>query len=331
MRQPSDSIRCSTPLPPASMNRTAYTRLLLSLLLIAAAIAQEPLPKEVAKPKAGVMEEVVQAIRAAEAKALQVRLEIMTEGTLPGDLSFKTKGSMRVLRTEQGALVAAHVVLDCTFAGGIQSRMESVKTPLGMWTFEQNPTLGEVWLHYDRDLMRDLEWAGLVLQRSDLPGSKDARVSAPLGSEIVADLAQHYELAVMRSRERAGEEGTWYGGDRKPQQGQGDDADLPVADHVELFLRKQDTALLEVTYLANGKPIQRIKVLQCVLHEAMPLDSFALDSRGIKPKDVREYPPEWEQLQQVLQSAKEKAGGKLPPSEQQKAVPKTSEAKDGGK
>jgi hypothetical protein len=308
------------------MNRTVFARVLPSLLLGFVWAQEPPAPAET-KAKAGVMDEVVRAMRSAEAKATQVRLEMTTEGAMPGDLKFSTKGTMRVLRTEQGVLQAAHVALDCTFAGGIQSRMESVKTPDGLWTFEQNQTLGEVWLHYDKELLQDLEWAADVLQRSDLPGGKDARAAAPLGSEIVADLAQRYDLRVMRSRERNGQDGTWYGGDRKPSPGQEDDADIPVADHVELFVRQQDTALLEVVYLQQQKPIQRIKVDQIVLGEAMPLSSFVLDTKGKKPKDVRDYPPEWEQIQQVLQSAKDKAAGKLPPSEQKKADARARDAK----
>jgi hypothetical protein len=312
------------------MNRTAFARV-LPCLLLGFVVAQDPPAAPESKPKSGVMDDVVRAMRAAEAKALQVRLQMTTEGTMPGDLKFTTKGTMRVLRTEQGVLQAAHVALDCTFVGGIQSRMESVKTPDGLWTFEQNQTLGEVWLHYDKELLQDLEWAAEVLQRTDLPGGKDARVAAPLGSEIVADLAQRYELQAMRSRSRDGQAGTWYGGDRKPSPGQEDDADIPIADHVELFVRQQDTALLEVVYLSQQKPIQRIKIDEIVLGEPMPLASFVLDTKGKKPKDVRDYPPEWEQIQQVLQSAKDKVPGKLPPSEQKKAEARAREAKGDGK
>ena len=46
---------------------------------------------------------------------------------------------------------------------------------------------------------------------------------------------------------------------------------------------------------------------------------------------MRDYPPEWEQIQQVLQSAKDKVPGKLPPSEQKKAEARAREAKGDGK
>jgi hypothetical protein len=56
-----------------------------------------------------------------------------------------------------------------------------------------------------------------------------------------------------------------------------------------------------------------------VVGEPMALDSFRIDGRGKKPKDVKEHQPAWEQIQQILQGAKRKAPeGELPPSERGK-------------
>ena len=317
------------------MNRTAILRLLPVLAAAAALCAQDPKPQGDNKPKAGVMDEVVRKLREAESKATRVRLQLLTEGTLPGSLEFHTKGTLRVLRSEQGALIAAQAIIDCTFADGIQSHMESVKNPNGLWTYETNPAFPEVYLHYDKDLVADLEWAGEVLGRTDLPGAGDARAMAPLGSEMLADLAQRFDLQEMGGR-TGGQLGNWYGGDRRPGGNQEDDADLPLADRVELFLRSPDKALLEIVYLQAGKPIQRIKAESLVIGEPMPLESFVLDTKGKKPKDVRGHDPEWDQIQQLLQAAREKAeklpeGMRLPPSERKKEEPKKDEPKKDGK
>src|SRR5262249_57349600 len=106
-------------------------------------------------------------------------------------------------------------------------------------------------------------------------------------------------------RARGGRAGRGWGGARRPGGNQEDDAHLPLADRVELFLRSPDNALFEIVYLQAGKPIQRIKVETLVVGEAMPLESFVLDTKGKKPRDVRGHDPEWEQIQQLLQGARE--------------------------
>ena len=300
------------------MNRTVFVRLLSTCALWGVLPAQQPPSQGETRAQGGGIDAVVTRMRANEAGKTKVTLELATEGQLPGGLQFHTKGTLRVLRSEQGELIAAHSVLECSFADGIQSRMESVKNADGVWTYESNPTFGEVYLHYDKELVADLEWAAEVLQRTDLPGARDARASSPLGSEMVADLAQRYDLQLMPKKDRAGQEGAWYGGDRKPTTGPADDTDQPIADRVEFFLRGPDQALLEVVFLQAGKPIQRIVVDKLVVGGAMPLESFVLDTKGRKPREVKDYPPEWEQIQQILQSAKDKADGKLPPSERKK-------------
>ena len=68
-------------------------------------------------------------------------------------------------------------------------------------------------------------------------------------------------------------------------------------------------------FAMSGGTLIALAADEIVLGEPMPLASFVLDTKGKKPKDVRDYPPEWEQIQQVLQSAKDKVPGKLPPSD----------------
>jgi hypothetical protein len=259
-------------------------------------------------------------MRTAEAAARSVQLNLQTEGKMPGNLEFRTKGQLRVLRAEQGEATAVHSVFEYSFADGLAGRMESVKNPDGVLVLEQSPTFGELFLHFPPPLVADLEWAGRILQRNDLPGLGDARATAPLGSEMVADLARRYVLQPLSNKDRKGQEGTWIGGDRRPEvDPQQDGGDQPLADRVELFVRRQDDALLEVAFLQTGKIVQRIQVDRLVVGEPMALDSFRIDGRGKKPKDVKEHQPAWEQIQQILQGAKRKAPeGELPPSERGK-------------
>lgn len=299
------------------MNRTAFvwmSGLLATAGILAPGRAQEPAKAPDAKAQDDVMKGVVDSLRAREAAVRRVRLRLTTEGNMPGGLSFTTSGTLRVLRTEQGEVQAVQSSVDYQFVDGLTGHLETVKTPEGLWIYEQNPTQGETYHRMDRALVADIEWAGQILQRDDLPGRVDARATAPLGSELVADLAQRYQLRDLGRRDE-GRAGTWYGGPRRPGPGlEGEDPDVPIADHVELFVGERENALLEVVYLQQGEAVQRIRVDELVVDEPMPLETFQLDDKGRRPRDVRDNPPMWQQIQDLLQRAQEKAGGELPPS-----------------
>jgi hypothetical protein len=300
------------------MNRTAHTTLFCLCAgfgPMAAVAAQEvptAAPERAQDPE---VSKLVAHLRAREAAAKSVRMELTTEGNLPGGLEFTTQGTLRVLRAEQGGVAAVQSKVDFSFDDGLQGRMESVKTPDGVLLLENNPTFGEVFLRLDAALVADLEWAGQVLQRHDLPGLADARAAAPLGSAMVEDLARRYQLAPLGKKDQDGQPGTWYGGDRRPGPGlQGEDPDVPLADRVELFVREGDQVLLQVVHLRLGKVVQRIRVGTLVVDEPMPLESFKLEVKGLRPRDVREHAPMWQQIEQVMQRAQAKAGDELPPS-----------------
>jgi sirohydrochlorin ferrochelatase len=300
------------------MNRTARHTCsgLLALLCTAGFAAGQETPAPPQQPAQDpAIEQLVAHLRAQEQAAKSVRMELTTEGTLPGNLEFTTKGTLRVLRAAQGGVTAVHSRIDFTFSDGLQGDMESVKTPDGVLMLEHNPTFGEVFVRMDAGLVADLEWAGQVLQRSNVPGLADARAAAPLGSSMVEDLARRYQLAELSRKDQNGQPGVWYGGDRRAGPGlQGEDPDVPLADRVELFVREGDRAVLQVVYLRLGKVVQRIRVGALVVDEAMPLESFKLDAKGLRPRDVREHAPMWEQIEQMLRQAQQKAGDELPPS-----------------
>lgn len=297
------------------MNRTATRAgyLPASLWLLASALAaQTPSGESPGTPQDPVIKELVEKMRAAERGVTRIRMQLATEGRMPGDLEFRTKGRLRVLRTEQGAASAVHSDLEFTFADGVSGRMQSVWKPDGVQILEDNPLFGESFLQIDAEVLRDLEWAGEVLRRSDLPGAPDQRAVSPLGSSMVADLAQRYELAKLSHKWKDGSEGHWYGGDRRTGPGEAEDPDLPLADRVELFVR-DDLALQEVVFLQMGKVVQRITVEELVLGEPMAPESFRIDAKGMRPQDVRQHTATWEQIQHVLESAA-RTSGQEPPS-----------------
>jgi len=265
------------------------------------------------------VERLVAGMEKAEAAATKIRLELVTEGKMPGGLEFQTRGSLRVLRTEQDAATAVHSVVEYSFADGLAGRMESVRRPDGVRILERNPTFGEVYVAIDPGLLADLEWAGEVLGRDDLPGMGDSRAASPLGSSMVKDLATRYQLARLSHNTKNGQDGTWYGGDRRIGPGDtGEDDSLPLADRVELFVRDGDLALLEVVFLQAGRPVQRITVKKLVLGEAMPLESFEIDAKGVRLLDVREHPPMWEQIEHLLEAAEQAAADQVRPSRREK-------------
>lgn len=163
-------------------------------------------------------------------------------------------------------------------------------------------------------MVADLEWAGAVLERADLPGMADSRAAAPLGSAMLAGLQRHFDLAVTDRRERGGEAGRWLAGARRAGI-EDQDTELPQADRVELFVRDRDHALLEVAQLQGDKPLQRIVVQRLEVDVDVPAATFEVDGRGQRLRDVQQHLPMWDQIQQVLRQAEAKApDGEVRPS-----------------
>lgn len=298
---------------------------LAGLLAPVAARAQEPAkpqePQKVPAPapaakEATALDPAVAAalarMRATEAGFKTIRLELQTSGAYPGGPSFTTKGTLRVLRAEQSAL---HAVVEFAFDDGLKGRMETVKTPDGVRMLEDTPTFGQVYLAMEPALVADVVWASRLLDKGEgLPGVDDGRAESPLGSAMLADLARMYELRVLSSTPRKGTEGTWVGGDVRPGLDPQQVGDLPLADRVEVFLRSPDDAMLEVVYLQDGKPIQRIEVTALEVDRPMELSSFRIEAGDRKPKDVKQHQPSWGPLERLLREADARAEEqKLPP------------------
>lgn len=295
------------------MNRTEVVAAFALSCLVGVASAQEPPKGPPAAAQADPIDGIVAAMRDAERRAKSFRLEISTQGQLPGGLELTTKGVLHVLR---GAQPAVHSAVEFTFADGLSGRMESAQTKTGIVLFEDDPAAGELFLHIDPATVADLEWAGGVLERADLPGMADARAAAPLGSAMVADLRRHFTLAVGERKEREGEAGRWLAGPRAVGV-EDKDPDVPVADKVELFVRDADHALLEVRHLLGNKVVQHLVVKRVEVDIELPEKTFAVDGGGQRLREVQQHAPMWSQIEQLLRQAEAKAadktGGKAEP------------------
>lgn len=284
------------------MNRTAVVAAAAVIACALPAFAQAPPSAAAAPAQADPVDGLVAAMRAAEGRLKSVAIELSTSGLLPGELPVTTHGVLHVLR---GAQAALHARVEFTFDDGIRGRCESAQTAAGIVWYEDNPAFGEVFVQIEPKVVAELEWAGEVLQRDELPGMRDRRAQAPLGSAMVAALRQQFQLAVDGRTERTGEAGTWLAGKRKPGLDV-EDPDLPVADAVELFVRARDQALLEVRHLQAGKTIQHLVVDKLEVDVELPAKLFEVDGGGQSLRPVQQHQPLWELIDQTLVRARTK-------------------------
>ncbi|MEO6594504.1 MAG: hypothetical protein ABIP94_07110 [Planctomycetota bacterium] len=242
-------------------------------------------------------------MREAEQRAKSLRLEMTTVGRLPDGNEVTTRGTLRVLR---GAQPKLHSVVEFSFGDGLSGRMESAQTERGIYLYEDNPSFGELHLHIPLSVVEDLEWAGEVLERADLPGMADRRATAPLGSSMLADLRRQFDLAVDARSERSGEAGQWIAGARRAGlEDQG--PELPLADRVELFVRQRDHALLEIKHLQADKVIQHIVVVRLEVDVELLPAAFEVDGRGQRLRELQQYQPMADEIERVLRQAEAKS------------------------
>ncbi len=290
------------------MNRTGRCLFVGILWFACGLAAQDPVAPPAEPRKPDPIEGLVAQMRTAEAAARSIRMQLRTEGLLPTGLSFKTSGSVRVLRgTQPGRAGAAmHTKVTYEFGDGLQGLVESSQTPNGIEIFEDNPAFGEVYVHVPQTVVEDLEWAGEVLQRSDLSGMADSRAQAPLGSGMVEDLRRQFDLQAQEGS-RGKDAGVWLRGGRRAKVADLD-PELPLADRVELFVRDRDRALLEVVHRQGDTVVQHIVVESLEVDVALEPKDLRVDGRGQRLREVETHLPLWEQIQDVLQKAEAKGG-----------------------
>lgn len=283
------------------MKRTEIVAAGIALLLALDAAAQDPAaaPAAAADP----VDALVKAMRDAEQALTSLRLTMRTEGRLHGGLVVKTSGTLHVLRGTQSV---TRTSVQYEFADGLRGRFEAAETKDGITLFESDPIFGELFLHLDPVVVADLAWAGEVLERSDLPGMRDARAMAPLGSSMVAELQRHFLLQATDRSERGGEAGVWLRGQRKPGL-ELDDPDLPMADQVELFVRGADHALLEVVHKQGESVVQHLVVETLTTGIDVAPKVLQVDGGGLQVREVQQHRPLWEQIEKVLKQAEAKS------------------------
>lgn len=296
------------------MNRTACIVLAAALSTSVAGLAQEAARQSEASAQASAASKVAAEIAKAEQALRSLRLAMVTESRLPGGVLVQTRGEVRVLRgTQPGAPARTFSSLEYSFGDGLRGHMAAARSDDGIVMFEEGPAFGAVFLHLDAATVEDLEWAGEVLDRSDLPGMADGRARSPLGSGLVRDLDRAFELAV-ESGEHAGQPGRWLRGARRRGLDERD-PELPAADRVEVFVRDADRAVVHARFFVGEEVVQSITVEKVECDVTFPADAFEVDGHGLRRREVQDYVPMWEQIEDTLQRAEARvADGVLRPS-----------------
>lgn len=311
------------------MNRTTASVLLCLTSLIGTAAAQQPAPSSAKKSQDTPVSRLVASMAKAERVLTSLSMTMRTSGRLPGGPPVTTRGELRVLRgTQPNEPVRRFSRVEYAFGEGLRGRLESAETAEGILLFEEDPAFGAVFLRIEPAIVKDLEWAGTVLDRSDLPGMLDARARAPLGSGLLADMTRTFDLKVDERTRNGEHEGTWVVGTRKA--GLDDqDPDLPLFDAVEVFVRGKDQALLLARYKVGDEVVQQIEVERLEVGVRLDADAFVVDGHGVRIRNVQDYAPMWEQIEQAVQRAEEKGAeqGILRPSRRDQ--PKKNDQKPG--
>ena len=283
------------------MIRTAFVALGLAVVAARAAVAAPQEPAAAAKAQADRIDELVASMRAAEARLETIVLELTTTSRLPGDVTVTTRGELRVAR---GAQAAIHTRFVYEFADGLRGRSECAQTADGIVLYEEDAAFGEVYVRVDPVTAADLEWAGRVLRRDDLPGMAAAgprHADAPLGSAMVAAMQRQFVLAIDARTERDGEPGTWLAGARQP--GLDVQGGLPVADRVELFVRARDLALVSVRQFVGDAVVQELTVTRAEPGASLVADDFTIRGVTARLQPVQDHRPLWEQIEQATRDA----------------------------
>lgn len=299
------------------MTTASTTAALLLATLLAPALAQDPTPAdkavakaaEQAKADAQRVDGLVASMRAAEAKLGSVSLRMRTSGRLPGGLDIAVRGELRARYGDQRATYAR---FSYETGDGVRGSSESAQSAAGIVLREDDPAFGAVFVAIEPAIVADLEWAGRVLQRDDLPGmpekaasSPERRAASPLGSGLLAALRRQFDLAVEARDELDGQKGTWLAGPRRG--GAADDPDLPLADRVEAFVRASDLALVAMRQRLGEQVVQEVVVEELARDPALADESFALADGGQRPKPVQQFAPLWESIQQACLQAEAKS------------------------
>ncbi|MEY2980973.1 MAG: hypothetical protein RL562_1200 [Planctomycetota bacterium] len=285
------------------MTRAILCCALPALLSAVPTLAQEVEPKPVEASQVRTIEDLLGFVKGRESKAGAVLMEIESVGKFPDGSEFRTEGTLRVLgKTHFHARMIAHLGPD------VEAETETVRTPEGLWMRERDPVQREVFLAMDRATMERVDAATAVLGESAALGGFGTReAESPLGSLVLADLAQQFELQVGEPRDVGGTRCWIVGGAIKGGVDPDEEAFGLGADQVDVVVRIRDGALIKMTQFRGGEPLLEVSIPKLEILEELDPASFtlALPERA-QWSSVLDHPPARAQLDQLFEDARAK-------------------------
>ncbi|MBK8976529.1 MAG: hypothetical protein IPM29_11480 [Planctomycetes bacterium] len=241
-------------------------------------------------------------VKAREHAVRTVSMDIHTEGVQPDGSRFSADGSLRVLGDTH-----IHMRTTIRFGEGMWAATETVRTPAGMQMRESDPVQGEVFLSMDAATMARIDSASRALGDDGGPlGGDDGRARSPLGSAMLEDLAERFELTVEGPRVVDGRRAWVVAGPIRG--GRSEDLELLGlgADRVDVLVREGDGAVVRMTQLRSGQPLLDVRIEHLELDQPMEPDEFVLSVRSDRVVDVLDHPPARAQIERLFEEARAK-------------------------
>jgi hypothetical protein len=285
------------------MTRAILCCALTALWSAVPSTAQEAAAKPVEASQVRSIDDLLAFVKAREGKARAVIMEIESVGKFPDGSEFRTEGTLRVLgKTHFHARMVAQLGPD------VEAETETVRTPEGLWMRERDPVQREIFLAMDRATMERVDAATEVLGESAALGGFGTReAESPLGSLVLADLAQQFDLEVGEPRDVGGTRCWIVSGGIKGGLDPDEEAFGLGADQVDVVVRVSDGALVKMTQFRDGEPLLEVTIGKLQILESLDPASFtlALPERA-QWSDVMDHPPARAQLDQLFEDARAK-------------------------
>jgi hypothetical protein len=267
------------------------------------AAAQEPAEPLLEASQVESVDDLVKFVRQREQAVGSVSMQMESVGRFPDGSEFRTKGSLRVLGTTH-----FHARMSSTLGPDMETETETVRTPDGIWMRERDPVQGEVWLAMDRPTMERIDGATRALgPDADGAGFGSRDAQTPLGSAVLEDLGQQFDLQVRGPRSIDGQECWVVGGPLRPGLGSEDEPFGLGADQVDVLVRTGDGALLQMTQLRQGEPLMEVRITALEFDRPFDPASFRIEiPERVQWSDILEHPPARAQIERLLEDAREK-------------------------
>ena len=255
---------------------------------------------------------VISSLQELERSLKSVDLQMVTLGSYPGGLKFRTSGRLRVLGTTH-----FHILVESTFLGSgddqLRSEVEKVITPDGVWSRQQGP-IEAVYTKMSPALVKRLEVAQKALAAADkdnvrgavaVPSLLSEGGRAPLGSALVEAFAQQFDLRLQAERRTLGGRecrvfrGPWRA--LAPADGEPAPADAVGPAMAEVVLDPRGVPVALRQFQRDGATLLELRVDRLRLDLAMKAADFVLPApEGTVYQDVMDHRPSRAQIQRLL-------------------------------